>query len=254
MCADPNSPCNGIPNAFSSDPDLKGVISKTFELGFRGAVGADIKWRAAAFHSVLSNDILFNQTNATQGYFSNVAQTQRQGLELGLDCKVDRLDYALNASWIDATFLSSFVIANGSNNVCIATNGVGNGCAGVYAQPGDKIPGIPALTLKLRLGYAITSQSHLGITLQAQSSQYARGDENNQDIHGQVPGFASVKLDWTQRLNKSTSLFFGVNNLFNRQYANFGMLSANQLTTGLDEQFRGVSAPWSVYVGADARF
>ena len=178
----------------------------------------------------------------------------RQGLEIGLDGKVEHLDFALNASWINATLLSPFVIANGSNSVCISANGVGNGCAGVYAQPGAKIAGIPALTLKLRVGYAITPQSHMGLTLQAQSSQFARGDENNQDVHGPVPGFATVKLDSTHKLNKSASLFFGVNNLFNRQYANFGMVSTNQLTTGLDEQFRGVAAPRSVYACAQARF
>jgi outer membrane receptor protein involved in Fe transport len=254
MCADPSSPCNGVPNAFSSDPDLKAVVSKTYELGLRGSVGNDVKWRAAAFRSVLSNDILFNQTNATQGYFSNVARTRRQGLELGLDGKADRFDYALNASWVNASFLSSFVIANGSNSVCISTNGVGNGCAGVYAQPGNKIPGIAPLTFKLSLGYAVSDQSHLGLSVQAQSSQYARGDENNQDVHGQVPGFASVKLDGTHKLSKGTSLFFGVSNVFNRQYANFGMLSTNQLTTGVDEQFRGVGAPRSIYAGVDARF
>ncbi len=254
MCSDPTSPCNGVPNAFSSDPDLKAVISKTYELGFRGALGADLKWRAAAFHSVLSNDILFNQTNATRGYFSNVAKTRRQGLELGLDGKIGRLDYALNASWINASILSSFVIANGSNSQCIAANGVGNGCAGVYVRPGDKMAGLPALTLKLRLGYSITAQSHLGVTLQAQSLQYARGDENNQDVHGPVPGFAVVKLDGTHKLSQGVSLFVGVNNLFNRQYANFGMLSANQLTTGVDEQFRGVGAPRSVYASVAARF
>jgi iron complex outermembrane recepter protein len=253
-CADPNSPCTGVPNAFGADPDLKAVVSKTFEAGLRGNVSARLRWRVAAFHSMLYNDILFNQTNAVQGYFSNAGKTLRQGIELGLDGKVDRLDYAVGASWVDASFQSPFTLANGSNSVCIAANGTGNGCAGVFAQPGDKIPGIPALTLKLHLGYALTPQSRVKATLQAQGPQYARGDENNQDINGRVPGFATVKLDVSHRFDKTFEVFGGVNNLFNTQYATFGILGSNNLTSGAAEQFRGVAAPRTLYAGVRALF
>lgn len=253
-CADPNSPCTGVPNAFSADPDLKAVVSKTFEIGFRGNVSEQLRWRIAAFHSALYNDILFNQTNAVQGYFSNVGKTQRQGIELGLDGKVNRFDYAVGASWVDATFQSPFTLSNGSNRVCIATNGAGNGCAGATAQPGDKIPGIPALTLKMRLGYALTPQTRVKATIQAQGPQYARGDENNQDINGRVPGFATVKLDVSHRIDKIFEVFGGVSNLFNTQYATFGILGANNLTTGAAEQFRGVAAPRAFYAGVHAWF
>jgi iron complex outermembrane receptor protein len=253
-CADPNSPCTGIPNAFGADPDLKAVVSKTFEIGFRGEVSERLRWRGAAFHSMLYDDILFNQTNAVQGYFSNVGKTLRQGIELGLDGKVDRFDYAIAASWVDATFQSPFTLANGSNSVCIATNGAGNGCAGVTAQPGDKMPGIPALTLKLRLGYAPTPQTRVKATILAQGPQYARGDENNQDINGRVPGFATVKLDVSHRFDKTLEVFGGVTNLFNAQYATFGTLAPNNLTNGGAEQFRGVAAPRSVYAGLRAFF
>lgn len=248
-CADPNAPCNGLPNAFASDPDLKAVVAKTYEVGLRGSYGAQMHWRAAAFYSNLDNDILFNQTNATQGYFSNVAQTRRQGLEFSVDGKSDRFDYAVSTSWVDATFQSPFTVANGSNSTCIAANGAGNGCAGVLAQPGDKIPGIPAVTVKLRLGYNITPQTHIGTTITAQGPQYARGDENNQDINGRVPGFATVKLDIAQHVSKTFDIFAGVDNLFNNQYANFGILSVNNITTGNSEQFRGVAEPRSFYVG-----
>jgi outer membrane receptor protein involved in Fe transport len=253
-CADPNSPCTGIPNAFGADPELKAVVSKTYEIGLRGKVSEQLRWRAAAFHSKLNNDILFNQTNAVQGYFSNVGQTLRQGVELGLDGKTDRFDYAASASWVDATFQSPFTLANGSNSVCVATNGTGNGCAGVSAQPGDKMPGIPSLTLKLRLGYAPTPQTRIKTTIQAQGPQYARGDENNMDSNGRVPGFVMVKLDASHRFDKRFEVFGGVTNLFNTQYATFGVLGNNNLTSGSAEQFRGIAAPRSVYAGVRALF
>ncbi len=253
-CADPASPCTGIPNAFGADPELKAVVSKTFETGFRGNFGERLRWRAAAFHSMLYDDILFNQTNAVQGYFSNVGKTRRQGVELGLDGNAGRFDYAAGASWVDASFQSPFTLSNGANSVCIATNGAGNGCAGVTAQPGDKIPGIPALTLKLRLGYAMTPQTRLKATIQAQGPQYARGDENNQDSNGRVPGFATVKLDASHRFDKKFEVFGGVTNLFNTRYATFGTLGSNNLLSGSAEQFRGIAAPRAVYAGARALF
>jgi outer membrane receptor protein involved in Fe transport len=252
-CADPSSPCSGLPNAFSSDPDLKAVVAKTYEVGLRGNVGGGLRWRAAAFYSNLDNDIIFNQSNAVSGYFSNVAQTRRQGLELSADGNSKRVDYAVSASWVRATFQSPFTIANGANSSCIAANGAGNGCAGVLAQPGDIIPGIPAVTLKLRLGYKITPQTKVTATLQAQGPQYARGDENNQDINGRVPGFATVRLDLAHQVARSIEVFAGVSNLFNNRHAIFGVLSVNNITTGNAEQFRGVAAPRSFYAGLRMR-
>ena len=253
-CADPNSPCTGVPNAFGADPHLKAVISKTVEFGFRGTVSERLRWRAAAFRSALQDDILFNQTNAVQGYFANVGRTRRQGVELALDGMNGRFDYALAASWIDATFESPFTIANGSNSVCIAVNGAGGGCAGVVAQPGSKIPGIPAATFKLRAGYALTGQTKVRATVQAQGSQYARGDENNQDAFGKVPGFATVKLDVEHRFEKKFEMFGGVSNLFNTRYSTYGTLGSNNLASGSAEQFRGVAAPRLFYAGVRAMF
>ena len=253
-CADPNAPCTGIPNAFGADPHLKAVISKTVEFGFRGSVSERLRWRAAAFRSTLQDDILFNQTNAVQGYFANVGRTRRQGVELALDGASGSFDYALAASWIDATFESPFTLANGSNSVCIAANGAGGGCAGVFAQPGNKIPGIPAATVKLRAGYALTAQTKMRASVQAQGSQYARGDENNQDANGKIPGFATVKFDIDHRFEKTFEVFGGVSNLFNTRYSTYGTLGSNNLTTGNAEQFRGAAAPRLFYAGVRALF
>ena len=250
-CADPNAPCNGLPNAFSSDPDLKAVVSKTIELGLRGKLDAQLQWQAAAFRSVLHNDIVFNQTNAVQGYFANVGQTRRQGLEFSLDGRRSKLDYGLSLSWVDARFESPFALSNGANSTCLASP---NGCSGAMAMPGDHMPGIPALTLKLRLGYQLTGADRVSTSIQAQGSQYARGDENNQDVNGKVPGFATVRLDWVHKLGKDAELFVGVSNLFNTQYSNFGILGFNNISSGQAEQFRSVAAPRSLYAGFQAHY
>jgi len=250
-CADPDQPCSGIPNAFGADPELKAVVSRTAELGFRGKWREAGEWRMAFFRSELTNDIVFNSTNATQGYFSNVGHTRRQGLELGVSGKADKWDYALNFSWIDATFQSPFAIANEANSTCVT---VGQTTTCPSNRKGDKMPGIPDSVLKLRLGYALTPATHLGATLQAQGSMFARGDENNLDANGKVPGFDTLKLDASHRLNKSLELFGSISNVFDKRYATYGVVAHNNLAAATPEQFRSVGAPRALFAGVRGNF
>jgi iron complex outermembrane receptor protein len=242
-CADPAAPCSGIPNAFGADPELAAVVSKTIELGLRGQLADQLHWRTAYFRSMLHNDILFNQSSLTTGYFSNVGKTLRQGVELGVDGRHFGLDYAVDLDWTQATYQTTFQTANPSNSA-----------AATLVQPGNRIPGIPALLFKARLGYKLNPTTRLGLTVLAQGSQYARGDENNADSNGRLPGFATVKLDVAHAVQKNVKLYAGVHNLFNTQYANHGMLGVNNLSTGAAEQFRSLGAPRSIYVGVQALF
>jgi iron complex outermembrane receptor protein len=243
-CADPVHPCAGVPSAFSSDPALKAVIAKSVEFGARGKIGADLNWRAAAFYSNLSDDIIFNQSTLTTGFFSNVGRTRREGVEWSMDGKMDRFDFAASTTLLNATYQSSFEVADGTN--------VGSVCPGpacVPVRPGDKIPGIPDVIGKIQLGYRLAESTHIEALIQAQSSTFARGDENNLATNGKIPGYATVKVDFTQTINKTLELYGGISNLFNRLYANFGMLSNNGLKGNLAENFWAVGQPRTFFVG-----
>ena len=242
-CADPATPCSGIPNAFGADPDLKAVVATTYELGLRGTLGSQLKWRTAYYISYLQDDILFNQSSLNSGYFSNVGRTQRQGLELGLDGRTGATDYSLDLDWIDASYQSSFQVANSSNSA-----------AAVAVQAGDHIPGIPAWVLKLHVGYAVDAVNRVGLSLQAQGASFARGDENNLDVNGAVPGFAVIKLDWNHSLGNKAAVYAGVNNLLDARYASYGTLASNNLASGGAEQFRALGAPRTWFAGLQWRF
>ena len=242
-CADPAAPCSGVPNAFGADPELQAVVSKTYELGLRGNVGNLMKWRTSYYRTELENDILFNQSSLTTGYFSNVGQTLRQGIEIGLDGKLGQLDYALDLDRIEATYQSSFVGANTSNSA-----------KDIAVQPGNRIPGIPQWVFKSRLSYPVTTQTRLGLAVQAQGSNYARGDDNNADANGPVAGFTTVKFDVQHSVDKRLSLYAGINNLLDAKYATYGALAANNLATGASEQFVSLAAPRTVYAGLQAKF
>ena len=244
-CADSSTPCSGIPNAFGADPYLKAVVSKTIELGLRGKFGDAASWNMALFRSDLYNDIIFMAATPTTGYFANVNQTRRQGLELGVHGKVDRFDYAANLSWIEATFQTTFDVANPANSQ-----------QSTSAKAGDRIPGIPEGMLKLKFGYAVTPETRIGTAITAQGPQYARGDENNLDANGKIPGYTVVNLDVTHRVSKTFEFFGGISNVFDASYATYGVLGDNNLNASgvAYEQFRSYGAPRAYYAGVRGNF
>jgi outer membrane receptor protein involved in Fe transport len=255
-CANAQAPCK-LPNVFLADPPLQAVVSKTIEAGARGRAGESAQWAAAIYRTDLDNDIEFIASGAggaNLGYFQNVGQTRRQGVELMGSVRWSSLAITLRYNHIDATFRSSFVAASPNNSTA-------NVDGAILVSPGNRIPGISADSAKLRADWDVNAQLSLGATLVAASSQYAHGDENNQDSHGPVPGYAYTSFDAQLKLDSSLLLFANVTNVFNRRYQNFGLLGANAFTgpnrtfgpaLGLPaepDQFRGLGAPFGFWIG-----
>jgi outer membrane receptor protein involved in Fe transport len=257
-CADPNVPCS-LPNDFLADPELKKIVSHTYETGARGLIGAFTRWSAALFRTDLDNDIEFISSGGTavnSGYFQNVGKTRRQGLELSGATSIGKLTFNASYSFIDASYRTGFR-ANSPSNSSADASGT------IQVKPGDRMPGIPRHTLKLGVDYRITPRWEVGSSALLRSGVYARGDENNQDAHGQVPGYAVFNLDLHYRPTRTLELFAQVDNLFDRQYASFGILGANAFNgpgrsfdgaNPVNEQFRGYGAPRGVWLGVKYRF
>lgn len=250
-CADPAAPCS-LPNDFVADPALQPVISKTFEAGARGHLGAATSWSAAAFSTMLYNDIEFvSEAGSAQGFFQNVGKTLRQGVELAVHTAFGPLGVSLNYSYVDATYRSAWTEQSPANSSADAN---GN----ITVQPGDHIPGIPANTVKLRLDYAVTPRWSIGTNFTWRSGVYAQGDEDNQDVNGKIPGYLLVDLDTRYQITKRLGVFASVTNLFDKRYASFGVLGQNFFNgpghtfDGADpvnEQFVGPGAPIGAWVG-----
>ncbi|WP_322074554.1 TonB-dependent receptor [Burkholderia cepacia] len=250
-CADPAAPCS-LPNDFIADPALKPVISKTFEAGMRGRIGAATTWSAAAYRTTLTDDIQFISSPASaQGYFRNVGDTRRQGIELAGRTRFGPLGVGLSYSYVDATYRSSWTEHSPANSAADAN---GN----VAVKPGDHIPGIPAHTVKLRLDYAATPRWDIGANVTWRSGVYARGDENNQDVNGRISGYVLVDLDMRYRITKRFEVFASVTNLFDKRYASFGVLGQNFFNgpnhtfdgaNPVNEQFVGPGAPRGAWIG-----
>jgi len=258
-CADPAAPCK-LPNDFLADPPLNKVVSKTAELGARGRIGTSTTWSAAIYRSELDDDIQFISSGggANAGFFQNVGQTRRQGVELSMTTHVGPVNVDVRYNHIDATFQSTFS-AFAPNNSSADQSGA------ITVQPGDRIPGIPADSFKLRVEYEHGPFS-IGAGLLAASNQYAHGDENNADVNGKVPGYVVVNLDAQYNVTPQLQIFAQVNNLFDKQYYNFAVLGENVFTgpgntfgpalgiDGASEQFRSVGTPRAIWVGLRYRF
>lgn len=258
-CADPLHPC-ALPNAFAGDPDLKMVVSRTWEGGVRGRLSDAINWQAGVFRTENSDDIQFIASNTSgSGYFQNVGNTRRQGVELGLNGKLDQFSFAVNYSYVDATFQTPFAASSAANS---SADVDGN----IQISKGNRIPGIPQHTLKLRLGYQVTADWSVGSNIVTTSSVYARGDENNRDAHGKIPGYTVVNLDSNYAITRHLKVFAKVINVFDRKYATFGLLGANVFTGpgnsyssdpntwNTNDQFRTPAAPRAGWVGITYEF
>ncbi|MFL6603701.1 MAG: TonB-dependent receptor [Steroidobacteraceae bacterium] len=260
-CADPDAPCK-LPNDFLADPPLHEVVSKTVELGGRGVLGKIVRWSASVYRTRLENDIEFISSGAgatNAGYFANVGNTRRQGIELGLETHLKPVTLAVRYTFLDATFQSSFPESSPANSSA-DENGV------LQVAPGNRIPANPRHTLKIRADWQVTSRLFLGANLLTSAGSYARGDENNQDVNGQLPGYTLLNLDGRWLVSRNFEAFARVNNMFDRRYSNFGVVGENFFSgpgktfgpaMGIDpvnEQFRGPGAPRGAWIGVRYSF
>jgi len=255
-CADPDAPCN-LPNAFLADPPLEQVVARSFEGGLRGQIDQiggkndrDVTWNAGVFHTTSHNDIIFQSTggiSANEGFFDNVGNTVRKGVEVGLSGDYGRLNWFVNYSFVSAEFDDPFT-ATSPNHPFANENGE------IEAEKGDRIPGIPEHTLKFGTNVAITPRLSLGGEIIYNTGQFLRGDEAN--LLDETDDYAVVILRGEYRLNEYLTVFAKVENLFDAEYETFGLLGEPGEILGPafdDPRFLGPGPERGAWVGVRVR-
>ena len=257
-CADAAAPCK-LPNAFLSDPGLRAIVAKTSEVGMRGRWGGQGAWSAALFRTRLADDIQFVSAGAgalNAGFFRNVGTTRRGGLELAAGDRIGRWEWAARYSYVRATFETPFVEHSPNNSTADAQGDIA-------VAAGNRIPGIPAHSVKLALDYAAGERWSAGATLRAASAVFARGDENNRDAHGSIPGYGVIDLHARWRFAHGLELFAFADNVLDKRYAGQGLLGLNVFNgpdhafapqSAVPEQFRGMGAPRGAWLGVRYRW
>ncbi len=229
-CSDPAFPCL-LESFLTADPPLDQVVSHTWELGLRGRMlgynNERFEWTAGLFRALNSDDIYqIADEISGRGYFDNVGDTLRQGIEIGGRYTDARWMLYANYALVHATFQSSFILPSPDNPLAFeCEDGPGSppsddepNC--LQVNDGDRIPGVPLNRFKTGFDYLITPEWRFGADLVAASSQFFYGDEAN--LNAPLAGYAKVDLHTFYDLTENIQLYGLVYNLFNSQYGLFG--------------------------------
>jgi outer membrane receptor protein involved in Fe transport len=217
-CANPVQPCL-FPLSFISDPDLREVVSRTLEFGAKGKLASGdfaLDWSADAYGARNENDIVFVSSGpfVGSGYFKNVGDTQRLGVEAAGNARWRQWDARASFGFVNATYESAFLDQSPFNPAADAN---GN----ILVRPGDRLPGIPRSTAKFGIGYRATPSLHVGLDGQWESGAYLRGDEAN--LQAPLPGYVVFNAEADYAFAQRFDLYLVGENILDHRYATFGL-------------------------------
>jgi len=242
-CADENDPCR-LPNAFLSDPPLADVKARTNEIGLRKDQGLAL-WFVSIYETKTEDDILFVSSGSltNEGFFSNIGETLRRGLEFGVIRKVTNdFKWSIRYSHLKATYEETLTLPSPHNP---------RGFEGeISISPGDRLPSLPSHALTASIDWQVSNQILVNLDLKAQSGIYYRGDEGN-DL-AKISGYGTVNLGIQYQSNKSLKLFLRAENIFNSDYSSFGVLGDPSEVLGdefNDKRFLSPGQPRGLWVG-----
>jgi iron complex outermembrane recepter protein len=229
-CSSPTRPCI-LASTLISDPPLQQVVSHTLESGLRGnfaiPAGGSIAWKAGLYRTDSTNDIIqLASVVLGTGYFTNVPETLRQGVEAQANLSMGPFSAYINYAYVDATYQFAGTLSSPFNPYADAN---GN----IFVRPGDHIPNIPRQQLKIGGDYAFTPQFKAGFDVLIVGSQYYVGDDSNQNP--QLPMYWVANLHASYQIADNVQFFGLINNLFNNHYATYGTF----FDTGTDAQYAG---------------
>ena len=214
----------------ADDPPLFQVVAKTVEGGISGKVTKDTSWNMSIYHATNHNDILFVYANASNGagYFKNVEETTRKGLDVGVSTKFNKLALSVNYGFVMAQYGTNFTLVSEVNSSASSDS--------IQVSDGDYLPNIPKHHLKIRADYEINPRWNLGATLTGFTESYMMGNENQQHdssggLQGEIPGYAIINLDSQYSFRKDWRVHAKFINIFDQEYVTGGRLAETRVQT-----------------------
>jgi iron complex outermembrane recepter protein len=213
---------------FGSNPDLKPMNSRNFELGAKAQLQDWLDASLALFYTPVRDEILFVVTDPILffGRNENIARTLRRGVELSLKARYQKwLDVFLNYTAMKATFETDVLLFSGQ------------------VRKGDELPLVP----RHRVGVGINTYPVEGLTVSLfgnyVGSQFMQSDEPNQakKVNDYFVLNSRVAYQWKQWTG-----YVNLNNLTNRKYSTSGIL--------VNEPFRVPAPTFNVFAGLSFRY
>jgi len=213
---------------FGSNPDLKAMKSRNFELGAKAQLQDWLDASLAFFYTPVRDEILFIVTDPFLffGRNENISRTLRRGMELSLKARYQKwLDAFLNYTAMKATFETDVLLFSGQ------------------VKKGDELPLVP----RHRVGVGVNTYPTEGLTVSLfgnyVGSQFMQSDEPNQaqKIADYFVLNSRVAYQWKQWTG-----YVNFNNLTNRKYSTSGLL--------VNERFRVPAPTFNVFAGLSFRY
>jgi iron complex outermembrane receptor protein len=179
------------------------------EIGAKAYVGQDTRVNAALFQSNGDNEITVLTNTGGRAVFQNAGKSTRRGFELLVDSRLPMGLYALGtATWIDATFDSSFLACE--QTLCPGTN------PPQLVQAGSRIPGIPKVALYAELGWRWQA---LNVAVEGRHSDKVFVNDRNTESAASYQ-VVNLRASWTWPINNrmSVTTFGRVDNLADERF------------------------------------
>jgi len=213
---------------FGSNPELKAMTSRNFELGARAQLQDWLDASLALFYTPVRDEILFIVTDPIFffGRNENIARTLRRGIELSLKARYQKwLDVFLNYTAMKATFETDVLLFSGQ------------------VRKGDELPLVP----RHRVGVGVNTYPIEGLTVSLfgnyVGAQFMQSDEPNQakKIADYFVLNSRIAYQWKQWTG-----YVNFNNLTNRRYSTSGIL--------VNEPFRVPAPTFNAFGGLTFRY
>jgi outer membrane receptor protein involved in Fe transport len=213
---------------FGSNPELKAMTSRNFELGARAQLLDWLDASLALFYTPVRDEILFIVTDPIFffGRNENIARTLRRGIELSLKARYQKwLDVFLNYTAMKATFETDVLLFSGQ------------------VRKGDELPLVP----RHRVGVGVNTYPIEGLTVSLfgnyVGAQFMQSDEPNQakKVADYFVLNSRIAYQWKQWTG-----YVNFNNLTNRRYSTSGIL--------VNEPFRVPAPTFNAFGGLTFRY
>ena len=235
-CASEEDPCP-LPIAFAEDPPLEKVVARGFEAGIRARPLPATRLTVAYFRTNLDDDILFVATGRAEGFFRNVDETRRTGVETTLEGTHAGIDWFAAHSWTKATFETTVELPSPEG--------------GNVATPGDELPGVPDHLVKAGFDAPLPGGFRLGVDASWTGEQFLRTDESNRFEPLDDYFLLNARLEWD---GGPFTLFARAENLLDEEYETFGTRGENVFADERVERFLSPGAPLGGWFGVRFAF
>jgi len=165
------------------------------------------------------------------GYFANIGDTRREGVEIGTQFfPTSSLQLYANYAWTHATYRAAAAIFSVRSDAAFA----GSPLAGPNSvQPGDRLPLVPDQQIKVGLSWQLNRTFDIGVDGRYTGHQWLRGDEGNETSELNDYATANVRAGITLGQWEVNAV---LTNAFNSHSAIFGTFNENR-STGQLERF-----------------